>query len=69
MFVGVGIVVPGILKIRAQKSANAQKPVIPRVVTVVLARGVNAGKPLTVALEPQAKSEEAVKPIKKPNPN
>ena len=66
---GVGMVVPGILKMSAPKNINAQKPVIPRVVTVVLARGVNSGNSLTVAREPQAKSEEAHNPIKKPNPS
>ena len=63
------MVVPGILKMSAPKNTNAQKPVIPRVVTVVLARGVNSGNSLTVAREPQAKSEEAHNPIKKPNPS
>ena len=63
------MVVPGILKMSAPKNINAQKPVIPRVVTVVLARGVNSGNSLTVAREPQAKSEEAHNPIKKPNPS
>ena len=69
LVVGIGLVVPDILKMKTPKNTNAQKPVMPWFVTVVLASGCNAGNSLTVAREPQAKNEEVHKPIKKPQTN